>query len=99
MAYKRWSFSNWYIFWIANDCSHIEEEQLACWHVTDENAPSITYTQAIKYIVDKDHTSLFSNIEKLSKEDINELSYAIENWIIDISKEYKEVENGDISNL
>ena len=82
MSYRRWSDSNWYIFWSGGE-GH--EDQLAIWHVSDEGIPYFTYKQ-LKPIntIDDLKTLLKLNIPD---EEYEECLVSIKKWIRDMEEE------------
>ena len=86
MAYARWSWSDWYIFWHASDAKRKEDEILAVWHVGSEDCPTYNYREVKEMLRNND----FSTIEGYSPQDHIFLREIFEIWISDIDKWYQE---------
>jgi len=95
MSYYRWSYSNWYIFWMSSQCTRKEDELLAMWYYMDKQ-PTFTYEQ-LKDVIDLETTKsfLYQNFKEEYKEfeirDFHEAFIAIREFIEDVDngKSYK----------
>ena len=88
MAYARWSFSKWYIFWAWTSAKRKEDELLAIWYVNDERNPHFSYAQL------KDIQSI-QDLKELLKLDIPDEEYeecleCIKIWLKEVDEAYEE---------
>ena len=87
MAYKRWGYSNWYIFWHTSDARTKEEELLAIWHVADKNAPVFSYAD-LKCIKTVDDLKALLNLN-IPDDEYQEALQEIKFWLQDVERSYE----------
>ena len=87
MAYSRWSFSNWYIFWhtLERPSDKKEDQKLAVWHVSDKRFPVFSYTQ-LKQVQSIEDLKQLLQLD-ISDEDYQEALVYIRQWIKDVEEE------------
>lgn len=86
MAYLRWSYSNWYIFWAISGAKTKEEEVLAVWHVNDDTIPHFTYSELKGITLPKLKELLTLDIPD---EEYEEALKAIKIWLKEVDEEYQ----------
>ena len=90
MAYLRWSFSDWYVFWHASKSKKIDEQLLAIWHALDvfknNELKTFTYKQ-LKNVNSVDDLKELLKLD-LPDRDYEELLIAVKDWKDDIEKAY-----------
>ena len=84
MAYSRWGYSDWYIFWHTSDAKKKEEEILAVWRADVEELPVYSYA-VVKDMLAKDD---FSDVLGYTPADHEFLRYIFQQWIRDVDEAY-----------
>ena len=86
MAYLRWGYSNWYIFWHVSDAKQKEDELLAIWHVSDEGLPCFTYEELQDVDSIEDLRRLIGL--DLSDEEYQECLECVKAFVADVDENY-----------
>ncbi|RLJ01286.1 MAG: hypothetical protein DRP11_04640 [Candidatus Aenigmatarchaeota archaeon] len=88
MAYSRWSFSDWYVFWHTSNARRKEDELLAVWHVgvDEDSLPVYRYMDVVAMLTAND----LSRIPGYKPEDHDFLVGIFKKWVADVDKWYEQ---------
>ena len=85
MAYLRWGYSDWYVFWHSSEATRPEDELLAVWSANTDRLPCYHYTEVTAMLRSGD----FTRIPGFTADDEAELRPVFEAFVHDVDCHYK----------
>ena len=89
MSYSRWSDSNWYTFWYSNSGPPRIEQEMACWYVGMEAAPTVKFGNGdVDKLLASVREQMGAEAADVPDADWTELEGYVREWVAEVEAEY-----------
>jgi len=94
MAYARWSYSNWYVYWSCESGETIDEQRLVIIHTLSNDSNIVFSFCNLEEIAECSKKEAIKHLRKLlglnlSDSEYEELLVYVKEWIEDVKESFK----------